>query len=82
METPEVSKMLIKVKVKAGAKKEIIEKNGVDALLVSVKEKAVGDFANFRVRQIVSEQYGVPIEKVRMIRGHQIPNKIFEVLDT
>ena len=41
----------------------------------------MGNFANFRVRQIVGEQYGVETEKVRMVRGHQIPNKIFEVLD-
>ena len=76
-----MGKMLMKVKVKAGAGREVVEEKDPITLHVSVKENAKGNYANFRVRQIISEHYKIPLERVRMIKGFQIPSKMFEILD-
>lgn len=71
--------MYIKVKVKAGMKKEVFEQKGPDSFLVSVKEPALQNLANARVRELVSEHFQVPKGKVRLVSGHHSPSKIFTV---
>lgn len=86
--------MLIRVKVKAGARKERlirtvkgVNPGGVDfdrviaeELVVHVKEKAKENAANDRVRTLVAHHYMVPVRSVRIISGRERPNKIFRVI--
>ncbi|MFA5773179.1 MAG: DUF167 domain-containing protein [Candidatus Paceibacterota bacterium] len=71
--------MYIKVKVQANAKKENIEKKSSDSYFISVKEKAERNLANKRICQIVASLFGVSIKSVRIVNGHQSPNKILSI---
>ncbi len=67
--------MLIKVKVFCGVKKEAIEKNK-DYFIVKVREKAEQNKANKRVIEILSLFFN---SRVKIVKGHKSPHKIFEV---
>ena len=71
--------MHIRVKVKSGAKKEIIQKTSENSFDISVKEKAERNLANKRVREILSDRLSVPIGSVKAITGHHFSSKVFEV---
>jgi uncharacterized protein (TIGR00251 family) len=71
--------MLIKVKVKAGAKLEKIEKISDDSFAVSVRAKAEAGAANRRVLQILSDKFNGA--RVKIVSGHQKPSKILEVVE-
>ena len=71
--------MYIKVRVKAGARKEEIEKISEDHYYISVKEKAERNMANNRIREIVASLLGVKREAVRIINGHQSPSKLISI---
>lgn len=71
--------MYIKVKVQAGAKKEIITKKGKDSYVISVKEKAERNLANKRVCEIMASLFNVSIKNVRIINGHQSPSKMLSI---
>lgn len=71
--------MYVKVRVTAGAKREVLRKKSDDHLEVSVIEPAERNLANRRVALIVAAHYGVPVGKVRIISGHRSPSKIFSV---
>ncbi|MCR4334065.1 MAG: DUF167 domain-containing protein [Patescibacteria group bacterium] len=70
--------MFIKVFVTPSAKRERIDEKG-DALLVAVKEPAMGNRANTRVREIVAAREGVPVGKVRILTGHRSRVKMVSV---
>ncbi|OGI69010.1 hypothetical protein A3A09_02770 [Candidatus Nomurabacteria bacterium RIFCSPLOWO2_01_FULL_42_20] len=72
--------MFIKVKVEAGAKREEIKKISDDRFEIRVKEKARANAANYRVLQLIALHFRLPFNKVRLISGHQKPNKILEIL--
>ncbi len=71
--------MYVKVKVKAGSKKEIIKQKNKDTYLISVKEPAERNLANKRVCQIMAQSLGITSGNVRIISGHQSPNKILSI---
>ena len=71
--------MYIKVRVIAGGKKEKITKISKDTYEIVVKEPAERNLANKRIRQILSDQYGVTIGDVRIITGHHSQSKIFDI---
>ncbi len=71
--------MYIKIRVTAGAKKEIFEKISKDHFKISVKEKAERNMANNRVRELLASHFSMPIGKIRLISGHHSPGKIFSV---
>ena len=71
--------MLIKVRVKAGARNERIAKVA-DRFDVSVREKAEGGMANARVLALVARELDVPAKKLRIVKGHRSPSKTLEVL--
>ncbi len=73
--------MFVKVKVKTGAKKELIVEKKSDVFEVSVKEKAERNMANHRVISIMSKRLKVPENKVRIKSGHHKPSKILEIMD-
>ena len=71
--------MYIKVKVTAGAKRELFEALSKDSFKVSVKEPAERNLANTRVIELIARHFGVLKGKVRMVNGHQSPSKILSV---
>lgn len=71
--------MFIKVKVSAGAKKEIIKQKSKDSYVISVREPAERNLANKRVCEIVALFLGIKHQSVRIINGHQSPNKILSI---
>lgn len=69
--------MYIKVKVRAGAKGELIKKISEDHYEISVKEKAENNMANKRIIEIC---HGIhPGTAIRMINGHHSPSKIISI---
>jgi uncharacterized protein len=71
--------MKIKIRVKAGAKTEAIEKLSEDTFSVRVKEKPQDGKANYAVREALAEYFGVPRSCVTLIKGEKSKDKIFEV---
>lgn len=69
----------IRVKVKAGSKKEELKKTGKDHFEISVKEKAERNLANKRVVEILAEYFKLPPGKVRIVNGHQSPTKLLVI---
>lgn len=72
--------MYIKVKVTAGVKKENTERIKEDQFKISVKEKAERNMANQRVIEILAKEFGVSVDKIRIISGHHHPSKIFSIM--
>ncbi|MDQ3076846.1 MAG: DUF167 family protein [bacterium] len=71
--------MYIKVRVKAGSKKETLEQKSKDHYSISVKEKAERNMVNKRIIEIIAHRYALPLGKVRIVSGHQSPSKILSV---
>ena len=72
------TRVYIKVFVTPGARKEKVEKKG-EMLLIAVKEPALGNRANDRVREIVALRLGVVVGKVRILAGHRSRGKMLSV---
>lgn len=71
--------MYIKVRVQAGAKKELFDKQSTDHFIIAVKEKAERNMANRRVVELIARHFDIPIGKVRIVSGHHSPSKILSV---
>jgi len=71
--------MYIKVKVEAGSKKEKTEKKSDNRYIISIKEPAERNLANTRVCEVIASIYKINTKAVRIISGHQSPNKILSV---
>ena len=69
--------MYIHVRVKSGAKKEMVVRKSKDHLIISVREKAERGLANRRVTEIIHEIFNT--KKVRFISGQTSPSKLFSV---
>ncbi len=73
--------MFIKVKATANARKELFEKITDDTFKISVKQRAERNMANDRIKEILSLEMKIPINKFRLISGHTSPSKIFSIND-
>jgi uncharacterized protein YggU (UPF0235/DUF167 family) len=71
--------MYVKVVVYAGVKKEVVKEMAEGRYEVRVKEPAEQNLANTRVRQLMAEQFQVPLGQVRIISGHHSSRKILSV---
>ncbi len=69
--------MYIKVKIIAGARKELVEKVSDDHYNISVKQKAENNNANTRLLEIMHKEY--PNSIIRLISGHHSPSKIISI---
>lgn len=74
--------MYIKVRVKAGAKRDEIEKVNENTFNVSVKADARQNMANKSVVRVVAKYLEIEENKVRIINGHQSPSKLISILDS
>ncbi len=72
--------MIIKVVVIPGVRKENIEKTGEHLWRISIKEPAMHNQANNRMREIIALQYGVPIVNVFLMTGHHSRSKMIRVI--
>jgi len=71
--------MYVKVRVIAGAKKEVFEETSKDHFKVAVREPAERNLANGRVVELVAAHYRMPKNKVRIISGHRSQSKILAI---
>jgi uncharacterized protein len=73
--------MYVKIKVRPGERREQVTRLAADAFAVSVREKPENNAANRRVCEILAVELGVPLGRLRIVRGHHARSKIIEVLD-
>ena len=71
--------MHIKVRVKTGAKNESIREVSEGKFEISVREKPEANMANERVVALVALHLGVPVKKIRIVKGHHHQSKILSV---
>lgn len=70
--------MYLKVFVTPSAKRERTKEKG-DTLVITVREPAMGNRANQRVREIIAARVGKPVSKVRILTGHHSRAKMISV---
>ena len=73
--------MFIKVRVIAGAKKELFEQKDDVSFNISVKEPAKQNRANKRVVEIIATHYKVSNKMIRIVHGHHSTSKILSLRD-
>lgn len=73
--------MFVKVKVSPGDRREEVTRLAADAFHVRVREPAENNAANRRVCALIAEELGVPVGRVRIVRGHHGRSKILEAPD-
>lgn len=71
--------MYIKVRVQAGAKKELLQKISTTSYKLSVKEPAEQNRANRRVLELIAGHFNIAKNNVRIINGHHSPSKMLSV---
>lgn len=71
--------MYIKVRVATRIRKELFTKISGDSFLVSVKEPALQNRANTRVRELIANHFGILSKQARIVSGHHSPNKILSI---
>lgn len=71
--------MYIKVKVFAGAKKQVIKKIGENQYEIHVKEPAERNLANLRVIVLVADIYKISPKAVKIFSGHHSPSKLLSI---
>ena len=70
---------LLRVRVVANDSREAIKvEKGV--YFIAVKEPAEENRANTKVLIVLSRYLGIPVQKLRMVRGHHSPSKIVSVV--
>ena len=69
--------MYLKVKVKSGTKREVIEKISEDHFNISIKEKAEHNYANERIIEIMRNIFKARL--VKIASGHHSPSKIISI---
>jgi len=71
--------LLIRAKVRAGARKESFQIKSETAFEIAVKEPAEENRANARVVQLVARHFRVASNKVRIVKGQRSPGKTLRV---
>lgn len=71
--------MYIRVHANPGSRKERVMKIDDTTYQIAVKEPAERNMANIRIREILSEEFAVPISEVKIITGHRSSTKLISV---
>ena len=71
--------MYIKIKVNTEVKKESFVKKTDTSYVIGVREKPERNLANKRILELVAHNFRLPVNKVRMISGHQSGSKILSL---
>mgnify|MGYP003797091219 CR=1 FL=1 len=69
------------VRVTPNSRKEEFTETGHGEYSLLVREKAQGNQANHRVREVIANHFRVPVRLVRIITGHRGRKKRLEVLE-
>ena len=70
------SRRLIEVKVQPRAKRREVVADGGSGLTVKVAAAPDRGRANEEVRELLAEHFGLPVSKVRIIRGEKSRHKL------
>jgi uncharacterized protein YggU (UPF0235/DUF167 family) len=71
--------MYIRVSVTADAKRERVSKVSDTEFQIAVREPALQNMANTRIRELIAREYGVSVSKVRILTGHHSRVKMIVV---
>jgi uncharacterized protein YggU (UPF0235/DUF167 family) len=71
--------MYIRVHANPGSRKERVMKIDDTTYQIAVKEPAERNMANARIREILSEEFNVPITEVKILTGHRSSSKMFTI---
>ena len=71
--------MYLRVEVTPGAKKESLEKGEEGKWRISVREPALQNRANTRVRELIALELSVPTSRVRILTGHHARVKMVSI---
>ena len=71
--------MYVRVLVKPGAKREMINQRSVDRFHLDVRAPAERGAANERARELLASHLKIPKEQIRLIGGHRSVNKLFSI---
>jgi uncharacterized protein YggU (UPF0235/DUF167 family) len=72
--------MLIHVKIKPESKRYEVIVKSEGSYIVSVKEEAKENKANYAMLLLMADFLDVPVSILRIITGHHSPSKIIEIL--
>ncbi len=72
--------MRVRVRVTASAKRERVSKMDNDEFHITVREPAEHNMANRRVRELIAQEFGVSVAKVRLMTGHRSRSKMVDVV--
>ena len=73
--------MEYRVKVTVGVKKEGVDFLRDGRLAIAVAAPRKDNKANERARELLAEHLNVPLEKVKLVRGHTQPTKVMHVAE-
>lgn len=71
--------MYLKVRATAGARKESFREESSTHFVIAVREKAERNEANQRIRELLAAHFAIPVERVRIVNGHQSPSKLLSI---
>lgn len=69
------SSILIRAKVRVGARKESFETKSETVFEIAVKEPAEENRANARVVELIARHFRVSSHRVRIVKGQRSPGK-------
>lgn len=72
--------MYVRVRVTPDAKKEHVERVAPDSFEIAVRELALRNMANQKVRELVAAAYGADASVVRIVSGHRSRTKIMGLI--
>lgn len=73
------SGILVRAKVRAGARKESFVAKAETVFEISVKEPAEENRANARIIELIARHFRVPAHKVRIVKGLRSPGKTLRI---
>lgn len=71
--------MHVRVRVKAGARKESFSAVNEVTFDIAVREPAERNAANHRITILLAEYFEVTPKRVRLLTGHHAPHKLYEI---
>ena len=71
--------MHIKVKVFTESNKEKLERISEDKFECYLKEKPQNNSANKKLLSVFAEYFGLPENKIKIVKGHHSPSKIISI---
>ncbi len=71
--------MYVRVRVKAGARKESFSAVNETTFAIAVREPAEQNAANHRVKTLLALYFEVSPRNLQLLTGHHSPHKLYEI---